>query len=278
MKGISQKASLRLLSFLDEQGSADITPFADGTTDRVLLKAENQRSLLSNEQTLDALHKAALISVGDGGCALLDAGRKHLKRAQAALDPDSDNAFGDQHRNIKRTTVRKDGLLSEARVNLNESPLMRLRVLKTKTGQPWLSDAAFAAGERLRNDFNQGQLMQKVTSSWDAARGSKGQKGGAGGMADLSDSAIDARSRFHKAVDRLGPDLAGAITDVCCFLKGLQAVERDRSWPPRSAKLMVQVGLDLLARHYGLDVRGTTVKRVRKWGADNYRPTISGHL
>lgn len=68
----------------------------------------------------------------------------------------------------------------------------------------------------------------------------------------MADSAIDARERLEKALQVVGPDLAGVLSDVCCFLKGLELVERERRWPPRSAKLMLRTGLDLLTRHYGL--------------------------
>jgi len=94
-------------------------------------------------------------------------------------------------------------------------------------------------------------LMQKVTSSWDPTA-SSGKSSGRGLKADLTDSALDARKRLETALQTVGPDLAGVLTDVCCFLKGLELVERERRWPPRSAKLMLRTGLELLCFHYGL--------------------------
>ena len=63
----------------------------------------------------------------------------------------------------------------------------------------------------------------------------------------------------------------GCCVDVCCFLKRLEQVERERSWPPRSAKVVLQLGLDRLARHYGLrgEAHGRGQAAVRTWLADD---------
>ena len=94
-----------------------------------------------------------------------------------------------------------------------------------------------------------------------------------GGRAEIADTAIAARDRFSRAVEAMGPDLAGVAIDVCCFEKGLETVERERQWPARSAKLMLRTALLALARHYAPPPRQNR-RTTPHWGADGYRPML----
>jgi hypothetical protein len=66
----------------------------------------------------------------------------------------------------------------------------------------------------------------------------------------MSDAVVAARQRLTKALDAVGPELAEILLDVCCFLKGLERLERERDWPARAAKIPLQLGLRALSRHY----------------------------
>lgn len=172
--------------------------------------------------------------------------------------------------------ARPQAVVSEGETarNLNESPLASLMRRRDRHGAPFLSDAEFEAGERLRADWTRGSMMPRLGANWEASVAS-GRRGsvGAGGGVDLSETALAARLRVDKAVTAVGPELAGVLLDVCCFLKGLEQVESERGWPVRSAKIVLKTALGVLARHYR---PAEKPRRSHHWGAEDYRPRIGG--
>jgi hypothetical protein len=188
----------------------------------------------------------------------------------------SDDAFQRQHGEVVRTRVAD--LDQDVVVNQDESPIAALARRPGKDGRPWLSLDLVAAAERLRRDFEIGRLQPRVTANWSASVNSGRRTGDMGGIADLTDMALAARRRVDRALEAVGFELAGLLVDVCCFLKGLETVERERQWPARSAKLVLRIALKSLARHYGLapDATGKAGSgKVRHWGVEDYRPAIS---
>jgi hypothetical protein len=119
------------------------------------------------------------------------------------------------------------------------------------------------AGERLRADFTRAHLMPRTTSNWT----NPVAKRGGGGAGSFTDVMIASRQRVRHALDAVGPEFAGLLVDVCCFLKGLEDIERERCWPARSAKIVLQLALDRLARHYGFAsaARGAGRAELRTW-------------
>jgi len=174
----------------------------------------------------------------------------------------------------KRASPRSDATLNEA-----ESPLAWLRRHKDRDGQAMISQAQFAAGERLRADFWFAQMTPRVSMNWQAL--APAQRGRRSGLAfrtqtDMLDAVAAARERVRRALAAVGPELAGVLIDVCCHLKGLEEAERAAGWPQRSGKVVLQVALTRLGRHYGI---GETVcrsqgrpARLRHWGSEDYRP------
>jgi hypothetical protein len=157
-----------------------------------------------------------------------------------------------------------------------EGTLRWLARRNDKDGRPLLSATQVEAGERLARDYWQAQLEPRVTANWSAAAPTERRRRATPGFGvEMSDTAVAARQRFHRAFDAIGPDLGGLIFDVCCHDIGLAAAEHMRGWPLRSAKVVLDVALTALARHYGLIApERRWDSRPRHWGDTDYRPSL----
>jgi hypothetical protein len=176
----------------------------------------------------------------------------------------------------RRVRAKRPAAAATPPAHAPESPLEWLYRRRDRQGQRLIGPAAFAAGERLRQDFTFGQLLPRTTTNGEITGGRDRHAGGRPG--DLSDGAMAARQRLKRALEAVGPELHGVLLDVCCFLKGLEEVEHERHWPSRSAKIVLSLGLEALARHYGYGDNAVGAERrgrIEQWGADDYRPTIS---
>jgi Domain of unknown function (DUF6456) len=206
-----------------------------------------------------------LLQLKEGALAVTPAGFAHVARAsqdsKGIVDP-----FRAQHLDVaQRALAVTEGI---AIVNDAESPLTWLARRKGRDGRALIEPVQMQAGERLRAEFTRAHLMPRTTSNWStgATRGSKNPTG-----PNFTDTVIAARQRVNQALDAVGPEFSGLLLDVCCFLKGLADVEHNRGWPTRSAKVVLQLGLDRLARHYGLSAaaRGRRYVPTRVWVASN---------
>lgn len=157
-------------------------------------------------------------------------------------------------------------------LNPQESPLGWLRQRKDRDGNPLITQIEYDAGERLRADFWFAQMTPRVTSSWSAVPGEGGRRLAPGTGIDIADNVIAARERVSRALAAVGPELSGLMFDVCCHLKGLEEAERGARLPQRSGKVVLQLALRSLARHYGLDSQGR--QGLRHWGGPGYRPGL----
>jgi len=220
---------------------------------------EAQREVSVSEAAVRSLlARGALEVAGEAGLYRLSpAGRLMVRRML------SEGGMATQHQDRAASVITVGGERRAVTVNRSESPLAWLRSRRGRDGQPLIDAAAFEAGERLRSDFTRGQMMPSVTASWNPAASATRGSGHAGGIAELTDAALAARLRVGRAVDSLGPELAGAVVDFCCFLKGIDQIESERGWPQRSAKLVIRLGLSALARHYGLASESVGLERRR---------------
>lgn len=130
-------------------------------------------------------------------------------------------------------------------VNVGESPLAWLHA------RGHLSERQYAAGDRLRADWEKAGLGARVTMSWDAAPREGGRRG-PGRQGDPTMAQLSARERFDGAIRAAGPGLADILWRVVCAGEGLVAAERALGWPGRAGKLVLTLALDRVAGWYRL--------------------------
>ncbi len=185
---------------------------------------------------------------------------------QPAID-----GFRRQHLQLVQRQIATEFGRATVTVDESESPLAWLARRRGRNGRALIEPHQLHAGERLRIDFTCAHLMPRTTANWmspiaSGRRGAGGERG-----ATSTDVMIAARQRVHRALDAVGPEFAGLLLDVCCFLKRLEDIERERAWPARSAKVVLQLALDRLARHYGFaaQTHGRQRAPIRTWLADD---------
>lgn len=207
---------------------------------------------------------------------MTEEGRRAVARALRA-------AQGGRVRKPPAPAVQRQGTASRTRnaggahALRAEGPLAWLRRRKDREGKPLITQAQFDAGERLAADYARARMLPRVTANWSAAApATRATRAGAGAV-DVSDAAIAARDRLYRALAAVGPEIGPLVVDICCHEIGLEQAERTRGWPQRSGKVVLDMGLTALARHYGIippqharDRRAAP----RTWREEGYAPTL----
>lgn len=173
----------------------------------------------------------------------------------------------------------KNDISEKPTFNDSESPLYRLFCRKDRHGNSTISEFQFAAGERLRIDYECANFERRITSSWEGARTGTTNYGSISDnrIATLTDKAIDARRRVHHAFDAVGLELSGVLYYICCLAGGLEQAERMLQLPQRSGKAVLAIALTRLARHYRLlktPANSEHGKDFSHWALADYRPHI----
>ncbi len=266
---------MALLSALAGRGRAAVEP-APGDTEIAIRGGVGAPASRPTVAALDGARERRWIAEADepGVFRLTPAGREALRRSHTGL-------AALKARTPRCETPPGSGTASASPVwNPAESPLTWLAGRRDAAGRPMLSATQAQAGERLRADLSFAQLTPRVTMGWSGIpiTGDRGASA-AGFGRDLADNVIAARARVTAALKAVGPELADILVDVCGHLRGLEEIARAEGWPRRAARLLLQRALTALARHYGLEpeikVEETIARRLRHWGADDYRPSLS---
>ena len=108
-----------------------------------------------------------------------------------------------------------------------------------------LDDRLFAAGEKLRADYERAQLVPGVTMRWEPVR-----VRGISMRLSPGERQIAARQRFDGAIAAAGKGLGDILWRVVCACETVPAAERALDWPARSGKLVLRLALDRVAEFY----------------------------
>lgn len=168
------------------------------------------------------------------------AGHSKARRASVLADPHPARRPGPEGA-VMITDEGRAYLLADPR----ESPLEWLHRRRGRDGRPLIEEASYQAGEKFRVDITLAGMLPGITSRWEEPV--SGARPG-----EATDRMVAARQRVRHALDALGADFGDLLTDLCGFLKGLERIEQERGWPPRSAKVVIGLALRRLADHYGL--------------------------
>ncbi|MEM1385148.1 MAG: DUF6456 domain-containing protein [Pseudomonadota bacterium] len=262
-----QKEAKRLLRRLSEPGSFLLMP--EGAERGGIFCAANQhrKPIAMVEAALAGVFlRRDWIRIATRGAQSLryqitDVGRAFLRRCLAEDAEarrkrqgfaEAGGVFRHQHKVVgERLFMDPSGTAERLAVNLGENPLGWLARRKGPDGKPFLSPEEVEAGERLRMDFEMAQMGPSVTQDWRRFLTPSDGGSGAPGRGPCEGPSM-ARERVAKALSSLGPGLADAVLRVCCFLEGLEACERRMGWAARSGKVVLKIGLERLAEHYGI--------------------------
>jgi hypothetical protein len=258
-----ERRMLAALGALAMPGAHLTPPLGSG---RAIVAAGGRHALAVAESTRQELRSRGFLD--EEGSATVEGLAWYRRTADRRL------GFRAQHGAFVRSRVRApDGTEKRVTIDLTESPLAWLYRRCDRNGRQYLDSAQFAAGETLRADATRAQLVARTTVDWDAPIGG-GRR--AAGAASLTDAALAARERVDRALRAVGPELSGVLLDVCCFLKGIETVERERGWPPRTARVVLGLALTRLAAHYGLsaDARGPGRPRSVGWRDRDAKPGV----
>jgi hypothetical protein len=259
---IDETRLARLLRFL---AKGPVQAADTAVPGKVALESPAHGVLSAGSDVIVHAQKAGLATSNTAALNITGAGKAWLRRREAGGD-----AFASQHRSDAFIVVGDETGPNRVCRNEAESPLSNLRKRKDAAGRPLIDEAAFKAGEQLRRDFTLGNLMPSIGVNWDVT----GSGSRTNNVLEITDAALAARQRVERALDAVGPELAGVLLDVCCFLKGLEMVERERQWPVRSAKLILKTALAVLDRHYSPPAPARRKGGIVHWGTEDYRPVL----
>lgn len=264
-KALAAAEVLAVLARLAHNGAYVVNPQGEGVDGCALYSPRNNFSEpvshVSQQAIAHGVRKGWLAPDADGSVLRVSAaGLRALRTAKSGgrAPPVSKHA----RRKDRHPGTRAEGALDW------------LRRRRDKDGKSLITQVQYNAGEQLAADFWHAQMSPRITASWSAVAPSRRMRRAVPGFGvEMHDAVLAAR--FQRALDAVGPELADILVDVCCHDMGLEASGRISDWPERAAKVVLDLALTRLARHYGLLApERPAAGRLRHWGDADYRPTL----
>jgi DNA-binding Lrp family transcriptional regulator len=129
-----------------------------------------------------------------------------------------------------------------------ESPLTALARRRGPDGQPFLTQAFVAAGDRLYEDFAIAGFEPTDPLGWEKPE--ELDKFFANARALRDTRRADAIERTLQAIKDLGPGLSDVALRCCCLREGLETTEKRMGWSARSGKVVLRIALQRLSLFY----------------------------
>ena len=147
----------------------------------------------------------------------------------------------------RRTTAHASTVEDAQRYHAPETPLALLARRRDRSGQKFLPADLVAVGERLREDFEMAELGMRQDDAWDHFLALAERMPLPAGR---HKGVTAARQRVVGALRDLGPGLGDIALRCCCYLEGLESIEKRMGWSARSGKIVLRIALQRLKLYY----------------------------
>ncbi len=127
-----------------------------------------------------------------------------------------------------------------------DSPLAILGRRRGKDGAAFLTQGQLAAGERLREDYELSQIEAHELGAWEQNLWNDIVPEW---PEHLAPGVVAARDRLTRALHELGPGLGDISLRCCCYMEGLEAIEKGMGWSARSGKIVLRIALQRLEKY-----------------------------
>ena len=177
----------------------------------------------------------------------------YRKRALAGGEKGTVKTFSAQHRQSQtRQLYHPDGIASPTQSTRGGTSTDRLLNLRDKAGHRFFQTHEIEAAARFMQDYARSRMGAVVTQNYDGGANARGTR--ANTAEDISNQALDARTRVMAALDAVGPGLDQSLKLLHETDTTMGALETNQQWARGSGKTVLKLALGRLSNFYGCEV------------------------